>query len=69
MDIPTSDTLVVPPAVNSHDWMDSLLCKENNVVSIRPFQLKHTMDLNDRPSVSFGSLKLLINGWKCGMGD
>ena len=39
MDIPTSDTLVVPPAVNSRDWMNSLLREENNVASIRPFQL------------------------------
>jgi len=69
MDIPTSDTLVVPPAVNSRDWMDGLLREENNVMSIRPFQLKHAMDLNDGPSVSFSSLELLINGWKCGMGD
>ena len=69
MDIPTSDTLVVPPAVNSRDWMDGLLREENNVASIRPFQLKHAMDLNDGPSVSFGSLELLINGWKFGMGD
>jgi hypothetical protein len=68
MDIPTSDTLVVPPGVNSRD-LDDLLREENNVASIRPFQLKHAKDLNDGPLVSFGSLELLINGWKCGMGD
>jgi hypothetical protein len=37
--------------------------------TIRPFQLKHAMDLNNGPSVLFGSLELLINDWKCGMGD
>ena len=46
--------------------MDSLLCEDNNVMSIRPFQFKHAMDLIDGPSVSFGSLELLINDWKCG---
>jgi len=49
--------------------MDGLLHEDNNVVSIRPFQLKQAMYLNDGPSVSFGSLELLINDWKCGMGD
>jgi len=69
MDIPTSDTLVVLPAVDSRDWMDDhLLREENNVTSIRPFQLKHAMDLNNRSSVSFGSLELL-NDRECGMGD